>query len=267
MKKQIYVLIIGILITSMLFTGCGKKVEESKRDTTGTKVETTVTSDDAKKAEEAKKTEEDAKKAEEAKKVEETKKAEEAKKAEETKKAEEAKQTAATTTTVAKTSSATAKSSGSNSTTTTKPSTPTTTTKPTTPTKQSGIDWGLTNTLRSYRGNQGMYTGSKRAIFDQYLLDIVNGKISSSTASSQLKNMTWVEVPWDTSISTTPIQHGIRVVDYHANSTTSSDPIDINGQAGFPPSEYKQVIVTYDANTGKYTTHVLGLFFVYTTKN
>lgn len=259
--KKVALILLSITIGATLLVGCSKKSEDPIKDTTVTNKETTtVASDDAKKAEETKKAEEDAKKDEEVKK------------------AEEIKQASSTTVPATNKTSNSPSSKGSGSSVSTAPSVkssnttqaPTTPkpTQPEAPKKQSGIDWGLTNTLRSYGGNQGFYTGVKRPVFDQYLTDIVNGKMDSATAISQLKKISWIEVPAETSgMPQVPTQTSVRVVDYHANSTTSSDPIVINGQAGFPPSEYKQVIVTYDANTGKYTTHVLGVFFVYTTKN
>lgn len=245
--KKISVLLLSITIGASMFVGCGKKAEETKKDTTVTKVETTVTSDDAKKAEDAKKLEE------------------EAKKAEETKKVEEAKQAAATTTTVAKTSSSTAKSSGSSSATTTKPSTPTTPTQPTTPTKQSGIDWGITNNIRSSK-IACRYNGIQRPNFDQMLLDVVNGNKSSSSVTSTIKQMSWQEECYDGTFSG-KVKYTIGSASLPAYKTKSSDPQMITSRAVsagvMPTGDYRNFIVYYDANTQNYTLYILSVKFQY----
>lgn len=146
--------------------------------------------------------------------------------------------------------------------------------KPTaaTPVKVSGIDWNLTNKIRSYKSftNRFYANGKYKADFDQYLLDIVNNKTTAAQVEKNIKSMSgWIEKSVFPGIDG-EVQY---ITDFNGSfyygtvSSASNDPEMLasiardyyNRLAG----EYAQVIVVYDANTKKNIVHSMTVKFIY----
>lgn len=131
--------------------------------------------------------------------------------------------------------------------------------------KESGIDWDTTSKFRHYIDRRNMYTGIKKNEFDQYLLDIVNKKMTPDEVINKVQPMSWKET-WIRA------KEGevTYVVNYCKPTTYETELKDIelilskaNNAGKIWASEYKQVLAYYNADSQSYTLYFLNIKFSY----